>query len=194
VRLGVFGGTFDPIHVGHLVAAVNAAHAARLDEVLMVVANQPWQKVDTRELSPAVDRLALVRAAVEGYPKLVVSDIELRRGGNSYTADTLAELKRTRPEAELFVVVGADVAAQLHTWERQQEVAEAATLVVVNRPTVAVPALGPPWRVIEAHMPAMDLSSTELRQRASDGRPLDFLIPEPAIRFIASRALYSESR
>lgn len=187
----MFGGTFDPIHVGHLVAAVNARHAARLDKVLLVVANVPWQKVNERHVTDAAHRLALARCAVADVEGLEVSDIELRRGGDSYTADTLAELAGTD---ELFLVVGADVAAEMDTWERLGEVMSLATLVVVNRPGVpAVPnRLG--WEVIEASMPAMDLSSTDLRERAADGRPLDFLIPGPAIRYIRERSLYSGGR
>ena len=105
-RIGVFGGTFDPPHIGHLVAAVDAQRELGLDVVLLVVANVPWQKVESREISPTEDRLALVRAAAEDTPFLQVSDIEIRRGGSSYTADTLAELRREEPDAELFVILG----------------------------------------------------------------------------------------
>ncbi len=189
-RLGVFGGTFDPIHVGHLVAAVNAAYAAQLDRVLMVVANRPWQKLDSRELTPAWERYRLVEAAVSGHPLLEASDLEIRRGGDSYTADTLAELKSLHPEAELFVVVGADVARDIETWKRWEEVASEAVLVVVNRPSVPSPCLGPAWRVIHAQMPSMDVSSTEIRRRAQSGEPLDFLIPDAAAAYIKARGLY----
>lgn len=193
-RIGVFGGTFDPIHVGHLAAAVNARYSARLDVVLMVVAGQPWQKLGERAITPPEDRLALVKAAIEGVEGLEASDLEIRRGGLSFTADTLLELRETHPGAELFVVLGADAAAGMDTWERSAEVAAAASLVVVNRPGVARPKLGSGWRVLEVEMPALDLSSTDLRRRAADGRPLDFLIPAPAIRYIAARGLYAGCR
>ena len=194
MRVGVFGGTFDPVHVGHLAAAANARHAARLDLVLMVVSNRPWQKVGSRSVTSADERLALVGAAVEGVEWLQVSDIEVRRGGDSYTADTLAELAAERPGDELFLVVGADVAAELETWERVEDVRRLCRLVVVNRPSVEVPVVDPRWRVVHAAMPAMDISSTDLRERARDGRPLDFLVPAPAIRYIERRGLYSDGR
>ncbi len=193
-RIGVFGGTFDPVHVGHLAAAVNARYSAGLDLVLMVVAGQPWQKLGERDITPAADRFALVQAATEGVEGIQASDIEIRRGGLSYTADTLGELHALHPQAELFVVVGADAAAGMDTWERADEVAEVASIVVVNRPGVARPELARRWRVVEVEMPALDLSSTDLRQRAADGRPLDFLIPAPAIRYIAARSLYDGYR
>jgi nicotinate-nucleotide adenylyltransferase len=194
MRVGVFGGTFDPIHVGHLVAAVNARHAAQLDVVLLVVANQPWQKTGQRSITAARDRYHLVAAAVEGIDGLEASDLELRRGGNSYTVDTLTELRRLHPDDELFLVVGADVAAELDTWERVEDVAALATVVVVNRPGVPRPRLQAPWRVVDAGMPALDVSSTDLRARARDGRPLEFLVPDPAIRWIRTHRLYAEDR
>ncbi|MGH9102839.1 MAG: nicotinate-nucleotide adenylyltransferase [Acidimicrobiales bacterium] len=194
MRRGVFGGTFDPVHLGHLVAAVNAAHAASLDEVLLVVANRPWQKAARRRMTPAADRYALVEAAVRGVDGLRASDIELRHGGESYTADTLAELASSRPSDELFLVVGADVAAELQTWERFEEVAALAAVVVVNRPGVQRPVLDGSWRVVHAEMPALDISSTDLRSRAADGRPLRFLVPDAAIRCIGERGLYAGGR
>jgi nicotinate-nucleotide adenylyltransferase len=133
-RLGVLGGTFDPVHIGHLVAAVNVRHALGLDRVLLVVANAPWQKSD-RRITPAADRLAVVEAAVAGTPGVEASGIEVERGGESYTADTLEAL--SRPGRELFLIVGSDVAADLHTWRRPHDVARLATLVVVSRGGVA---------------------------------------------------------
>jgi nicotinate-nucleotide adenylyltransferase len=194
-RIGILGGTFDPVHVGHLVAAVNVRHDLALDRVLLVVANQPWQKVGSRPVTPAADRLALVRAAVEGCPGVEASDMEIARGGTSYTADTVAELTAAHPGAELFLVVGADVARLLDTWERVDEVRRAVTLVVVNRPgsRVAPGSHGASldgWRVQTSEIPALEISSTELRERAAEGRPLDFLIPPEAIRLIRERNLY----
>ena len=190
-RIGVFGGTFDPVHVGHLVAAINAKYSAGLDLVLLVVANVPWQKAGRRAVSPAEDRLAMVRAAVAGIEGLEASDLEISRGGFSYTADTLAELRRRHPVAELFVIVGADVAGELHTWERVAEVRERAGLVVVNRPGEPAPRTLAGWRTQTVEIPELAISSTDLRQRAADGRPLDFLVPTEAVRVIRQRGLYA---
>jgi len=189
-RVGVFGGTFDPIHVGHLVAAANVRHELRLDRVLLVVANVPWQKGD-RVLTPAEDRLAVVEAAVEGTEGLEASRLEIDRGGESYTADTLEELMAADPRRELFLVVGADVAAELETWRRVDVVARLATLVVVTRGAVPQPRLGPPWRMERVEIPALEVSSSDLRARRADGRPLDFLIPRPAIDCMRRRGLYA---
>jgi nicotinate-nucleotide adenylyltransferase len=190
-RLGVFGGTFDPIHVGHLVAAVNARHALALDRVLLVVANQPWQKSD-RSVTPGEERLALVEAAVEGAPGLEASGLEIDRGGDSFTADTLEEL--SDDERQLFVIVGADVAAQLDTWERVDVVRRLATLVVVNRPGAGAPDVGAGWTVETVEIPQLEISSSDLRARAADGRPLDHLVPRAVINRIRESGLYSGGR
>ena len=188
-RVGVFGGTFDPPHVGHLVTAVNVRHGLGLDEVLMVVANEPWQKVGTRPLSPVEDRLAMVLAATRDLDGVRASDVEVRHGGPSYTADTLARLDHERPGTSWFTVLGADAAAGIETWERAEEVARRSTLVVVDRPGVVVdlPA-GFDWCRIE--VPHLEVSSTDLRARVRDGRPLDFLVPPAVLEVIRDRGLY----
>lgn len=191
-RLGIFGGTFDPVHVGHLVAAVNVRYELGLDRVLLVVANVPWQKVGTRSVTPAEDRFAMVAAAVEGVVGLEASRMEIDRGGISYTADTLLELRAAEPAAELFLIVGTDVADDLDTWERVETVRDLATLVVVNRPgarPVDLAARG--WRVRNVEIPNIEISSTDLRARAAAGRPLDFLVPDAVIRCIRERGLYA---
>lgn len=198
-RLGILGGTFDPVHVGHLVAAVNARHALDLDRVLLVVANEPWQKVGSRPLTPAADRLALVEAAVSGVKGLESSAIEIERGGPSYTADTVAELRARWPDAELNLIVGADAATGLDSWERIEEVRSKVVLVVVNRPGTTIDPLAPAsplegWDVRMLEVPALEISSTELRDRVASGRPLDFLVPMPAIRVIRERGLYPMPR
>lgn len=199
MRIGVLGGTFDPIHVGHLVAAVNVRHALELDRVLLVVANVPWQKVGEREVTPAPDRLALVEAAAAGVDGVEASSIEVDRGGTSYTADTVEELAARHPGAELFLVVGGDVVAGLDSWERLDTVRDAVTLAIVNRPgsaTVDIGATGSlaGWRAVAIEMPGLEISSTDLRDRAATGRPLDFLVPPAAIRVIAERGLYAGGR
>ena len=192
-RIGVLGGTFDPIHVGHLVAAVNARHAIGLDRVILMVANVPWQKADTRAVSTAEDRLALVEAAVGGVPGLEAGALEIERGGESYTADTVAQMHAAGPEDELFVIVGWDVAQDLTSWERFEEIKPLATLVVVNRPGSQRPdfLVDAGWRVTEVTIPNLEISSTDLRARAAEGRPLDYLIPEAGVRSIRSRGMYA---
>jgi len=190
-RIGVFGGTFDPVHVGHLAAAVNVRYSLSLDRLLLVVANIPWQKTARRVVSPAEDRLAMVEAAVDGIPGLEASRIEMDRGGPSYTADTLAELEAGNPGSELFLVVGADVVRELGTWERMEAVRDRCTLVVVKRPG-SRPRLPPGWRAEVVEVPSLDISSTDLRARVIDGRPLDFLVPAQVVTLIRSRRLYSE--
>jgi nicotinate-nucleotide adenylyltransferase len=189
-RLGVFGGTFDPPHVGHLATAVNVRHDLGLDRVLLVVNNVPWQKVGSREISPAEDRLAMVAAAVGEVEGLEASSIEIEAGGPSYTADTLATLVAEDPDRELFVILGSDAAAGLPTWERVDDVRERATVVVVERPgSPPCPPL-PGWRWERVEVPSLEVSSTELRERAMAGRPLDFLVTREVIDCIAERGLY----
>jgi nicotinate-nucleotide adenylyltransferase len=192
--LGVLGGTFDPVHVGHLVAAVNVRHALDLDRVLLVVANVPWQKTGARAITPAADRLAMVQAAVDGVDGLEASALEIERGGESYTADTLAELARRHPGAELYLIVGADLVGELDTWERAGELRELSTLAVVSRPGAALPEQVPGWRTANVSIPMLDVSSTDLRARVADGRPLDYLVPAGALRFIRQRGLYAGAR
>jgi nicotinate-nucleotide adenylyltransferase len=190
VRLGVLGGTFDPPHVGHLVTAVNVRHTLALDTVLLVVANVPWQKAGERSISAADDRLAMVEAAVRGVPGLEVSPLEIERGGPSYTADTLADLRRIHPGAELFLVLGSDAAAGLTSWERVDEVRDGCTVVVVDRPGAEGEEPPPGWRWVRVEVPRLDVSSTDLRSRVLDGRPLDYLIPPDVIACIRARGLY----
>jgi nicotinate-nucleotide adenylyltransferase len=193
-RIGIFGGTFDPIHVGHLVAAVNARHDLGLDRVVLMVANVPWQKAGARKVTPAEDRYEMVKAAVGGVAGVEASRMEIERGGPSYTADTISEMAALYPEAELFVIVGWDVSAELGTWERLNEVRDLASLVVVNRPGTPPPVglSQQGWRLQEVSVPNLEISSTDLRARAMTGRPLDYLIPGPAVRVIRERGLYSE--
>lgn len=189
-RLGVFGGTFDPPHIGHLVAAAEAGHALDLDRVLLVVANDPWQKRGERHISAASDRLSMVRAAVRGVRGLEASDREITRGGSSYTVETLTELREDDPGGERFLILGGDAAAGLGTWERFEEIPALATLVLVDRP--GVPTHEPPlgWAFERVAMPRLDVSSTDLRDRVRAGRPIDFLTPPGVVSVIVERRLY----
>ena len=190
-RIGLFGGTFDPPHVGHLVTAVNVRHVLRLDVVILMVANVPWQKAGTRLITPADARLAMVEAAVADVNGLVAGRTEIDHGGHSYTADTLESLSQQHPGASLFTIVGDDAASKIETWERYEEVAARSTLVVVDRPgdRVELPA-GFGWERVE--VPRLEVSSTDLRDRCRDGRPLDYLVTEPVLEVIRSRRLYED--
>lgn len=188
-RLGLFGGTFDPPHVGHLVTAVNVRHALALDAVVLMVANDPWQKTGERQITPAVDRLAMVEAAVSGVEGLVAGRLEIDHGGPSYTADTLSALSSKYPNAQLFTIVGDDAAAGFATWERHEEVAQRSQLVVVDRPGVSVP-LPEGFHWLHVEVPHLEVSSSDLRERCRDGRPLDYLVTEPVLQVIRERHLY----
>jgi nicotinate-nucleotide adenylyltransferase len=191
-RLGIFGGTFDPPHLGHLVTAVNVRHDLCLDRVLLVVAGQPWQKLGTRDITPAADRLAMVEAAVGSVEGLEASRLEIDRPGMSYTADTLEALRAEDPARELFVVLGSDAAVGLPSWERADEVRAMATIVVVERPGTreVEPPRGWSWEVVE--VPRLEVSSTDLRARVAEGRPLDYLLTPEVIATIEARELYAE--
>jgi len=192
-RVGLFGGTFDPPHVGHLVTAVNVRHALDLDLVVMMVANVPWQKEGTREITPALDRLAMVEAAVSDVAGLCPGREEIDQGGPSFTADTLARLAEEYPGAELFTVIGDDAAAGLHSWTRWAEVVERSQLVVVDRPGEPVDLPGAiDW--IRVEVPRLEVSSTDLRARFTAGRPLDYLVTQPVLDVIRSRGLYGAKR
>jgi len=190
LRIGVFGGTFDPPHIGHLVTAVNVRAALKLDRVLLVVANIPWQKAGKRTISPAADRLALVTEAVRGLDGVEASTIELERGGDSVTADTLETLCARDPAAELFVILGADAAAGLPTWRRPEVVRSLATIVAVSRPGTPTGAPLSGWRWVDVEVPRLDVSSSGLRERVAKGQPLDILVPPAVIDRIRELRLY----
>lgn len=202
-RTGILGGTFDPVHIGHLVAAVCVRHSLGLDRVLLVVANEPWQKVGARDVTGAEHRFSVVSAAVEGVAGVEASRIEIERGGPSYTADTVAEL-RDRVGGALYLIVGSDLVGDLDSWERVHEVRDSTTLVIVERGGVpkapdrdglegdGLESDG--WKVERVSMPSIDLSSSELRARFADGRPVDFLIPAPTVNMIRRLGLYAKGR
>ncbi|MGA8368933.1 MAG: nicotinate-nucleotide adenylyltransferase [Acidimicrobiales bacterium] len=193
-RIGVFGGTFDPVHTGHVETAEAVHRALGLDRTLLVVANEPWQKEGTRSVTPAEDRFAMVEAAVSGRPGLEPSRLEIDRGGPSYTIDTVDELHRLHPGSELFLVVGADVVPELPTWRHPAELASSVVLVVVDRPGAARVEPPPGWRAVWMPVPPFDVSSTELRSRLEAGQPVGGLVPESVIRCIRGRNLYATGR
>lgn len=188
-RVGVLGGTFDPVHVGHVVAAVDTRAALKLDRVLMVVAGDPWQKHGD-VVAPAADRLELVAAAVEGLDGIEASAVEIERGAPSITYDTLTEL--TTPDRDLFLVLGADATRNMPTWRKLEETRDLATLVIVERAGDAhAEAPSPGWQVERVTIPRLDISSSDLRARLAAGRPIDGLVPAPVVRAIAARGLYT---
>lgn len=189
-RLGVFGGTFDPPHIGHLVTAVDVRHSLGLDRVALVVANLPWQKVDERTVTPASDRLAMVTAAVADVEGIEASSIEIDRGGPSYMVETLRELADADPAGCRFLILGADAAGGLETWERYMEIPALATLVLVDRPGMICPEPPTGWAFERVTVPRIDVSSTELRRRVRDGEPIDFLTAPGVVYEVTARGLY----
>ena len=188
-RLGVFGGTFDPVHAAHVVVATETRSQLGLDRVLLVVAGDPWQKRG-RVVASAADRLALAAVAVEGIEGVEASAIEIERGEASVTADTLEALRA--PGRELFLVLGADAVANMSTWRRLDETRHLATVVVVERAgDVHSEPPGPGWRVERVSIPRLDISSTDLRDRLGCGRPVDGQMPADVVREIRRRGLYT---
>jgi nicotinate-nucleotide adenylyltransferase len=185
-RIGIFGGTFDPIHIAHVFAAVSARYQCELDRVLFVVAGDPWQKHGT-VVASAEDRYAMVAAALDGADGLEPSRIEIDRPGPSYMVDTAEAL--TAPDRELFLVIGADAASRLSTWQRADDLRALVTLAVVGRAESAPQLDG--WPAVAVDMPRLDVSSTELRARIGAGAPIDVLVPEPVVRVIRDRGLYT---
>ena len=188
-RIGILGGTFDPPHIGHLAVAVEVRHALDLDRVVLVAANQPWQKHGRRAISPAADRLAMVAASVEGLDGIEADDREIRRGGPSYTIDTLEELGEEDPSSERFVVVGSDAASTIDTWTRADDLSRSATFVVVPRP--GAPGARPDgFRWLDVKVLALAVSSTDIRARVAAGRPIDVLVAPGAVTYIEQHELY----
>ncbi len=190
-RIGVMGGTFDPIHHGHLVAASEVAASFDLDEVVFVPTGAPWQKVD-RAVSPAEDRYLMTVIATASDPRFSVSRVDIDRDGPTYTLDTLRDLQAAYPEAgQLYFITGADALAQLLTWRDVAELFALAHFVGVTRPghVLADPGL-PSGEVNLVEVPALAISSTEVRDRVASGRPIDYLVPEGVARYIVKRGLY----
>lgn len=197
-RIGILGGTFDPPHRGHIAAALACQTVLSLDRVLLVVANEPWQKVPQRNVTPAEDRFSMVEAAVSGLDGIEASRLEIDRGGPSYTADTVDALLseaactgRLRPE--IYLVIGADLVGSLPTWKRVEDLRQEVTLAVVSRPGSA-PVAAAGWHTVMVRGDAVDVSSSEVRQRLERGEPLDGFVPEAVVRCIHRRNLYAVRR
>lgn len=187
-RLGILGGTFDPVHVGHVVAAVDVRSALELDRVLLVPAGDPWQKRG-RVVASSEQRVAMAELACEGLDGVGVSRVEVEREGATVTADTLEALAAV--DRELFVLLGADAVANMPTWRRLDETRSLATVVVIEREGEHADPPGPGWRIHHVAIPRLDVSSSEIRERRRSGRPIDGLTPPAVVRFIREHCLYT---
>jgi nicotinate-nucleotide adenylyltransferase len=191
LKVGLFGGTFDPPHLGHLRAAQAVASQVGLEETLFVVANDPWQKSDQRAVSAATVRREMVEILLEGQAGFAVDDREIRRGGPSYTADTLEEIHSERPDVDLYLIVGQDSAAAIAaTWQRPEVIFDLATLVVVTRPQAALQKSALPSDSIYVEMTPVDVSSSQIRDLASVGGSFAQLTTDAVAQFISAHDLY----
>jgi nicotinate-nucleotide adenylyltransferase len=195
-RIGILGGTFDPPHAGHVAAGRAAVETLGLDRLLLVVANDPWQKSGRRTVSVAEDRFALTEALAAEIPRSEASRLEIDRGGPSYSVETAEAVLAAAegPAPEVFLVVGADLVPELESWERPADLKRLVTLAVVSRPTTPAPTVPPGWRAVRVDGPAVDVSSSEVRERLWDGRPVEGLVPDGVIRCIHRRDMYAVRR
>lgn len=192
-RIGVMGGTFDPIHHGHLVAASEVAHRFGLDDVVFVPTGEPWQKRG-RAVSPAEDRYLMTVIATASNPRFSVSRVDIDRDGPTYTVDTLRDLLRQNPGAELYFITGADALEKILTWRGWEDMFELATFVGVSRPGFELSDTHleqvDDEKVHLLEIPALAISSTECRRRAAADAPVWYLVPDGVVQYIAKRNLY----
>ncbi len=192
IRLGVMGGTFDPIHYGHLVAASEAASAFGLDKVLFVPTGEPWQK---QTITDADHRLAMTKLAIAGNSLFEISTVDVLRAGPTYTIDTLREIHESNPEADIYFITGADSIAQIDSWKDSSQIWPLAHFVGVTRPghSLEVPksAAGD---VSLLEIPALAISSTDIRARVESGKPVDYLLPDSVIDYIHANNLYQGTK
>jgi len=194
-QIGVMGGTFDPIHHGHLVAASEVAHIFALDEVVFVPTGQPYQK-DSRQVSPAEDRYLMTVIATASNPRFSVSRVDIDRPGPTYTIDTLHELRAAnKPQDELYFITGADALAEILTWHDVDELFTLAHFVGCTRPGHRLSGAGlPDDKVSLVEIPALAISSTECRARVEAGEPVWYLVPDGVVQYIAKRKLYGKAK
>jgi nicotinate-nucleotide adenylyltransferase len=192
-RIGIMGGTFDPIHHGHLVAASEVADRFGLDEVVFVPTGQPWQK-GTKEVSPAEDRYLMTVIATASNPRFQVSRVDVDRGGPTYTVDTLRDMRAAYgPKAELFFITGADALEKILSWKDTDAMFELAHFVGVTRPGFSLTDQHLPADTVSlVQVPAMAISSTDCRARVAAGKPVWYLVPDGVVQYIAKRRLYRE--
>ena len=189
-RIGVMGGTFDPIHHGHLVAASEVASLFSLDEVVFVPTGQPWQKTD-RAVTEPEDRYLMTVIATASNPRFSVSRVDIDRGGPTYTLDTLRELHEIYPSAELYFITGADALEQILSWHKVDDIFAEAHFIGVTRPGYQLDDQHlPNGSVSLVEVPAMAISSTSCRQRVAAGLPVWYLVPDGVVQYISKRGLY----
>jgi nicotinate-nucleotide adenylyltransferase len=192
-RVGVMGGTFDPIHHGHLVAASEVQAWFDLDEVVFVPTGAPWQKSD-RQVTAAEDRYLMTVIATASNPRFWVSRVDIDRGGTTYTIDTLRDLREAMPDAELYFITGADALADIFTWRDADELFDLAQFVGCTRPGFVMDpeTVGkiPSDRVTIEEVPALAISSTDVRRRSMRGEPVWYLVPDGVVQYVAKRRLY----
>lgn len=186
------GGTFDPIHHGHLVAASEVASELELDEVIFVPTGEPWQKAG-REVTTAEHRYLLTVIATAANPRFSVSRVDIDRGGPTYTIDTLRDFRAMHPDAELFFITGADAMAQIMSWKKVEELWELAHFVSVSRPGYVSEDFGRTEHISLMEIPAMAISSTDCRQRVQHGKPVWYLVPDGVVQYIAKHRLYQRN-
>jgi nicotinate-nucleotide adenylyltransferase len=196
MRLGLFGGTFDPIHLGHLILAESCREACALEKVWFMVTGSPPHKPGGR--TPVADRLEMARIAAAGNPAFEVSEVEAHGSGPRYSFETLEAIHRDRPDDELFFLIGADSLVDLPSWRRPERVAELSTLVVVNRPGSEwppLPDLGPAARpIVRVAVPPIGIASHDLRRRVAEGRSIRYQVPRGVEAYIQAQNLYRTGR
>ena len=202
MRIGIYGGTFDPVHLGHLVLAETCREQCQLDQVIFIPAGVPPHK-QGRELTSGIIRADLLEFAVAGYGEFSVDRSEIKRSGPSFTVETLRALRQAHPDDELFFLMGADSLAEFSLWKEPQEIATLAGLIVVNRGTQVppaaeslVPLLGRDAvdRIQFVTMPGIDISASDLRRRAHQGLSLRYLVPRAVERYIIEHHVYNDSQ
>jgi len=190
LRRGILGGTFDPIHLGHLVAGREVAGRMGLDRVLIIPAGAPWQKRD-RQIASAHDRVEMVRRAIGDDPLFEVSEIDVRRSGPTYTIDMLDELRTLYPQDELILIVGADLAPRLTSWHRYEEVLERVEIVICSRPEYPLDLSAlPDGRFVIMDLPTPAISSTAIRARLDAGLDVSDLVPAGTLAYIQEHEVY----
>jgi len=221
MRIGLFGGTFNPVHFGHLRSAVEVKEGFALDEVFLIPAAAPPHKL-SGEVAAAADRLHMIGLALEDSPGLKLSDVELKRSGPSYTIDTVQHFKQTLPaDSRIFLIMGLDAFLEIDTWKAYRELLQQVPFIVINRPRAGIDADGFRWKILEDYLKdrisddyafdgsrhgfltpggppihvfevtALNISSTGIRRLIKDGRTIEYLVPQKVAEYIKFKGIYS---